>query len=232
MECRDFLSAGEFEVNAPIVSSPLRVVRQIASDGVPWLRERLIGEPPPMPLVPRRSDFDLNPHTERPNERGLMAAAVLLPIVRRTTPTVLFTRRTEHLARHAGQVSFPGGRAQTEDASLVETALRETFEETGIRRQFVSVAGFLDAYETGTGFAILPVIGLLEEGFDVVPSPQEVAEVFEVPLEFLLDPANCTRRTGEWRGETRHFYAFTYEGHYIWGATAAILVNLGERLLS
>ncbi len=218
-------------MSAPVLPAPQRVAERIASDGLATLKERLIAEQPVLPLVPQRSDFDLNPHTERPGERQLMPAAVLLPIVRRQTPTVLFTRRTEHLARHAGQVSFPGGRVHPGDVSLVETALRETHEETGIREHFVSVAGFLETYETGTGFAILPVIGVLGLGFEIVPNPQEVAEVFEVPLAFLLDPANCTQRSGEWRGQPRHFYAFTYERHYIWGATAAILVNLRERLL-
>ena len=114
---------------------------------------------------------------------------MLLPIIRRPDPTVLFTRRTEHLSRHAGQVSFPGGRAHESDRSLVETALRETAEEVGIAPAFVSVAGFLDPYETGTGFAILPVVGILHEGFALVPDANEVAEVFEVPLAFLLDSA-------------------------------------------
>jgi 8-oxo-dGTP pyrophosphatase MutT (NUDIX family) len=194
------------------------------------LRQRLLADPPQMPLVPRRSDYDLNPLAQRPAWRELAPAAVLFPIVRRSEPTVLFTRRTAHLARHAGQVSFPGGRLHEDDPSLVETALRETSEETGIGSSFVSVAGFLDAYETGTGFAILPVVGLLGEGFSLMPDPQEVAEIFEVPLSFLLDAANCERQTGEWWGEKREFYSFRYERHQIWGATAAIVVNLRERL--
>jgi 8-oxo-dGTP pyrophosphatase MutT (NUDIX family) len=153
-----------------------------------------------------------------------------MPIVRRDAPTVLFTRRTEHLARHAGQVSFPGGRVHEADASLVETALRETREETGIGAEYVSVLGFLDSYETGTGFAIVPVVGLLEEGFALAPDPGEVDEVFEVPLAFLLDPVNRRLESRQWRGRTRHYYAFSYGRHYIWGATAAILVGFAERL--
>ena len=116
------------------------------------------------------------------------------------------------------------------DVSLIETALRETHEETGITADFVSVAGFLETYETGTGFAIVPVVGMLEEGFNLVPDPGEVDEVFEVPLSFLLDPANRQRKSAEWQGQRREFYAYTYDGHYIWGATAAILVNFMERL--
>ena len=183
-----------------------------------------------MPLVPQRSDYDLNPRAQRPVSRELAPAAVLIPIIRRAMPTVLFTRRTTHLARHAGQVSFPGGRLNEDDRSLVETALRETREETGIGPGFISVAGFLEAYETGTGFAILPVVGLLTEGYSLVPDGREVAEIFEVPLAFLLDAANCERQTGEWQGASREFYSFHYEGHHIWGATAAIVANLRERL--
>jgi 8-oxo-dGTP pyrophosphatase MutT (NUDIX family) len=127
-------------------------------------------------------------------------------------------------------VSFPGGRVDESDLSLVETALRETQEETGITAGFVTVTGFLDSYETGTGYAILPVVGLLSNGFELLPDPNEVAEVFEVPLEFLLDSANRERRSMEWRGRQREFYAFTYGPHYIWGATAGILVNFVDRL--
>lgn len=143
---------------------------------------------------------------------------------------VLFTQRTAHLARHAGQVSFPGGRLHHDDPSLVETALRETAEETGIEAVYITVVGFLDAYETRTGFVILPVVGLVADTFRLSPNPHEVASVFEVPLAFLLDARNCERHSGPWRGETRTFYAFTWEGHYIWGATAGILVNLREHL--
>lgn len=205
-------------------------MQRIVEEGLEPLRRSLLADPPQLPLVPRRSDYDLNPRAQRPASRELAPAAVLFPIVRRAEPTVLFTRRTAHLARHAGQVSFPGGRQHADDRSLVETALRETREETGIESGFISVAGFLDAYETGTGFAILPVVGLLGEGFSLVPDPQEVAEIFEVPLAFLLVAANCERQTGEWQGARREFYSFHYDRHHIWGATAAIVVNLRERL--
>jgi 8-oxo-dGTP pyrophosphatase MutT (NUDIX family) len=206
------------------------IAQRIAQEGADPLRPLLLAEPPRLPLVPRRGDYDLNPHARPAIEAALMPAAVLLPIVHRREPTVLFTRRTPHLAHHAGQVSFPGGRLHDEDESLVETALRETAEETGILAGFVSVAGFLEPYETGSGFAILPVVGLLEEGFSLLPNPEEVDEIFEVPLSFLLDPANRDRRTGEWHGHTRTYFVFNYGAHVIWGATAAILVNLAERL--
>ncbi len=194
------------------------------------LRARLLSEPPLLPLMPTRGDYDLDPSARPKTKRDLLPAAVLLPIVVRKDPTVLFTERSAQLPSHPGQVSFPGGRADQGDISLVETALRETHEETGIEPAFVTIAGFLDAYETGTGFAILPVVGLLSEGFALMPNAKEVAEIFEVPLAFLLDPANRERKSREWQGRMRSFYAFTYEGHYIWGATAAMLVNFGERL--
>ena len=208
---------------------PHQFAQQIVADGIAALTPRLLPEPPSLPLKPSRSDFDLNPDLRPEGPRTLAPAAVLLPIVQRDQPTVLFTRRTEHLSRHAGQVSFPGGRAQDDDKSLLDTALRETHEEIGVTRDFISVAGFLDPYETGTGYAILPVVGLLKKGFAVVPEVNEVAEIFEVPLAFLLDPANREKRSGEWQGKRRDFYAFEYDGHYIWGATAAILVNFRDR---
>ncbi|HXL99965.1 MAG TPA: CoA pyrophosphatase [Rhizomicrobium sp.] len=195
-----------------------------------FLRARLLEEVPALPLMPRHGDYDLNPEFRPKDSRALTPSAVLLPIVARPAPTVLFTRRTAHLARHAGQVSFPGGRAENSDTSLVVTALRETMEETGIASSFITVTGFLDAFETGTGFAILPVVGLLAEGFALVPNPAEVDEVFEVPLAFLLDPANRKRDSREWQGKRREFYVFEYGAHYIWGATAAILVNFSDRM--
>lgn len=195
-----------------------------------FLRDRLLSDAPELPLMPARGDFDLDPANRPPRPAKLTPAAVLLPLIARDEPAVLFTERSPHLARHAGQVSFPGGRVEDSDISLVQTALRETQEETGIDPSFVTVAGFLDAYETGTGFAILPVVGLLSEGFALMPQPTEVARVFEVPLGFLLDPSNRQKNQTEWMGRMRTFYSFRYNGHYIWGATAAMLVNFGERL--
>jgi 8-oxo-dGTP pyrophosphatase MutT (NUDIX family) len=157
-------------------------------------------------------------------------AAVLLPLIQRNEPVLLFTRRTESLARHSGQVSFPGGRSEPHDLSPAQTALRETFEETGIASSFVSVAGYLDRYLTGTGFDIQPVVGFVADGFALMPDASEVAATFEVPLAFLLDPANRRREARHLGGRERRFYAFTYQGHEIWGATAAIIVNLAEHL--
>jgi 8-oxo-dGTP pyrophosphatase MutT (NUDIX family) len=164
-------------------------------------------------------------------ETGAKAkAAVLLPILCRTEPMLLFTRRTERLARHSGQVSFPGGRCDPADLSPVETALRETMEEIGIESRFIAVAGYLGRYLTGTGFDIQPVVGVLEEGFALAPNPEEVAEIFAVPLAFLRDPANRRRQSRELAGRRRSFYSIRYGAHEIWGATAAIAVDLAERL--
>ena len=193
------------------------------------LRARLLPVAPELPLVPTRSDYDLNPSTRPEGRRVLTPAAVLIPVVAREEPTVLFTKRSEMLPRHAGQVSFPGGGAHASDESLVHTALREMEEETGIGPEFVSVAGFLNPYETVTGYAVLPVVGLLREGFRVAANA-EVDGVFEVPLAFLIDPANLQEQRLAWKGGLRRVYAFQYETHYIWGATAAILVELAERL--
>ena len=210
--------------------TPAEIGHRIVSGGVELLRSRLLTDPPPLPLTPRRSDYDLNPQN-RPKEKvDLKPAAVLLPLIFRHEPHVLLTQRTHHLTRHAGQVAFPGGRADPGDISLVETALRETQEETGIEPAYVTIAGFLDAHETGTGYAILPVVGLLSEGFALSPHAAEVAEIFEVPLSFLLDPDNKKMQQREFQGQMRTFYSFTYEGHYIWGATAAMLLNFGERI--
>src|ERR1700761_5508819 len=172
-------------------------------------------------------DMDLAPQA---SPRPPVAAAVLLPIVLREEPMLLFTRRTATLARHSGQVSFPGGRAEESDMTPVETALRETFEETGIDPGHVTLAGYLDRYLTGTGFDIQPVVGMLAEGFALAPDPREVASVFEVPLAFLLDPANRRRESRQIGGRERRFHAITWQEHEIWGATAAIIVDLVSRL--
>lgn len=174
-------------------------------------------------------DYDLAPELRPTSFQGIKAA-VLLPIVARPKPTLLFTRRTETLARHSGQVSFPGGRSEESDLSPVETALRETREETGIGADLITVAGYLDRYLTGTGFDIQPVVGLVTVGFALAPDPREVASVFEVPLAFLLDPANRRRETRRIGGRERRFHAINYQSHEIWGATAAIIVDLAARL--
>jgi 8-oxo-dGTP pyrophosphatase MutT (NUDIX family) len=177
-----------------------------------------------------RGDHDLNPGTSPPVKTK--PAAVLVPMVDRPEGmTLLFTRRTAHLAHHAGQVSFPGGRVEEDDPDAVTTALRETAEEIGLCSRSVEIMGRLDDYVTGTGFTITPIVGVVSPPFELTLDSFEVAESFEVPLAFLIDPANRQRcvRT-EASGIERYFYAFSYERHYIWGATAGILVNLQEAL--
>lgn len=195
------------------------------------VRARLLAEPPD-----RTAHDDYHLSGEHPPIETVAAAraAVLIPIIARPEssggPMLLFTRRTESLARHSGQVSFPGGRVDPSDLTPVETALRETMEETGIAPGFVTVAGYLDRYLTGTGFDIQPVVGLLSDGFALARNEAEVAEIFEVPLSFLADPANRQRQTREFQGRARSFYSIRYGAHDIWGATAAIVVDLAERL--
>jgi 8-oxo-dGTP pyrophosphatase MutT (NUDIX family) len=166
-----------------------------------------------------------------PNGQTFRDAAVLVPLLDRAEgPTVLLTLRAEHLSSHAGQVSFPGGRVEPQDASAIDAALRETEEEVGLDRAFVTIWGTLDPYLTGTGFSILPVVGHVREGFELTIDQQEVAEAFEVPLEFLMNPANHARHSAHWQGKERTYYAMPYGDYYIWGATAGMLVNLYHRL--
>lgn len=162
---------------------------------------------------------------------GTTAAAVLIPVIAQAQGlTVLFTQRTQHLKSHSGQVSFPGGRAEPGDASAEFTALREAQEEIGLALERVEILGRLPEYHTRTGFRVTPVIGLIQPPLELTPDPREVESVFEVPLSFLLDPANRQRRTRELQGRSVGFYVFEYQGHMIWGATAGMLVNLNKML--
>lgn len=181
---------------------------------------------------PVTSDFDLNPHDrEAAGSRDLRQAAVLVPVIARDEGLcVLFTQRAADLPSHAGQVSFPGGRVQAGDEGPVGAALRETREETGIAPAFVEPLGMLDPYETVTGFAVSPVVGIVHPGFELKPDVREVAHIFEVPFLFLMNPANQETHTRTYQGQTRHYYAMPYDGHYIWGATAGMLINLYRRL--
>jgi len=156
----------------------------------------------------------------------LRPAAVLVPIVKREAGlTVLFTQRTDHLYDHAGQISFPGGRSETHDASPAATALRETFEEIGLPHTHVEVLGSLPEYTTVTGYHVTPVVGLVSPPLEFKLDAFEVAEAFEVPLTFFLDPFNHQRNTLQYQGRTRHYYAMPYGQRYIWGATAGMLMN-------
>ena len=176
-----------------------------------------------------RGDHDLNPDFYRPDE-PLVSAAVLVPIVRRSPLTLLLTKRTDHLHDHAGQIAFPGGRIDPGDHDATAAALRETEEEVGLPRRHVDIIGRLDSYVTRTGFEVTPVVGLVTPPFPVEPDRFEVAEVFEVPLDFVVDPSNREVHSRIYEGKERRFYAYPYSGRYIWGATAGMLVNLSEIL--
>lgn len=164
---------------------------------------------------------------------GLVAAAVLVPIVVRDSGmTMLLTQRTTHLRDHAGQVSFPGGRCEPDDAGPVFTALREAQEEVGVEPAQVEVLGCLPEYLTSTGFSVTPVVGLVSPPLNLRLDDFEVAEVFEPPLEFLLDPANHRRERIEFQGALREYWAMPWKGYFIWGATAGMLVCLRRFLLA
>ncbi|MDX2313130.1 MAG: CoA pyrophosphatase [Gammaproteobacteria bacterium] len=172
-------------------------------------------------------DLDAVPRVQSP----LTPAAVLVPLVVRPDGLqVLLTQRTDHLHDHAGQVSFPGGRRERSDAGSVETALRETREEIGLVEDFIEVVGLLDDYETGTGFRVTPVVSFVSEGFTLALDSFEVADAFEVPLDYLFDPANHQRRSREFNGRRRSYYLFEYQDRVVWGATAGMLMNLYRRV--
>jgi 8-oxo-dGTP pyrophosphatase MutT (NUDIX family) len=160
----------------------------------------------------------------------LAAAAVLVAITDRAAPGVILTQRPQHLRRHAGQIAFPGGRVDPGDADAVAAALREAEEEVALPPAAVTVIGIGDRYHTGTGFDITPVVGVIPPDLPLVPAEGEVASVFEVPLAFLLDPANQVAASAEWQGRRRQFYEIVWGGRRIWGATAGMIVNLSRRL--
>jgi len=187
---------------------------------VAWLRERLAHPPLWEPELP--DDLRLR-------FPDLRRAAVLVPIVRRPAGlTVLLTQRTEHLTNHAGQVSFPGGRAEEDDSSPIETALRETEEEIGLPRRHVEIIGVLPDHVTASAYIVTPVVGLVTPPFDLTAESNEVADIFEVPLMFLMDGMNHQRMSFDLPdgGGRRSFYAMPYERFFIWGATAGMLRNL------
>jgi 8-oxo-dGTP pyrophosphatase MutT (NUDIX family) len=190
--------------------------------------------------IARRLADALVPGRQRPGPPGLsvdpdrppVPAAVLIPIIDHPeVMTVLLTRRTAHLAHHPGQISFPGGRLEPGDrGDAIVCALRETAEETGLDPGRVRIMGRLDDHLTGTGFIVTPVVGLVSPPFQLSPDPFEVAEAFEVPLSFLLDQSNHRFHPPEESGRSRPFWAMTWGEMVIWGATAAILVDLSEVL--
>ncbi|TAH10899.1 MAG: CoA pyrophosphatase [Curvibacter sp.] len=157
-------------------------------------------------------------------------ASVLVPLVMRESLTVLLTHRTSHLSSHSGQVAFPGGKADPEDADAIATALREAQEEVGLSSSHVEVLGTMPTYTTGSAFVVTPVVALVSEQMVIEPNPNEVAQVFEVPLQFLMNPANHRRYCVQWEGNAREWLSMPYHDghmeHFIWGATAGMLRNL------
>ena len=161
---------------------------------------------------------------------GIMPAAVLVAVVDRPDPTVILTLRPETMRKHPGQVSFPGGRIDPGDDGPIAAALREAEEEIGLPRSAVTVIGIADRYRTVTGFEVTPVLGIVPAGLTLSPHPDEVAAVFEAPLHYLLDPVHQNVRSAVWRGRERTYYEILWEDRKIWGATAAMIVNLSRRL--
>ncbi|QTN29723.1 CoA pyrophosphatase [Rhodoferax sp. AJA081-3] len=170
------------------------------------------------------------------SQRAPVHASVLMPLVMRDSGlTVLLTERTTHLSSHSGQVAFPGGKADPEDADAIDTALREAEEEIGLERRFVQVLGTLPIYTTGSAFLVTPVVALVDAAHSVTANPHEVADVFEVPLDFLMDPANHRRHAVDWAGSRREWLSMPYTDataeRFIWGATAGMLRNFYRFLL-
>lgn len=184
------------------------------------LRERFQQPPVWQPEVRKEGRFA---------DRPLLQAAVLVPLVQRQELTVLLTQRTQQLSTHSGQVAFPGGKQDPEDVDATATALREAYEEVGLDAGYVEVLGSLPVYETGSAFVVTPVVALVQPGVALRPNPDEVADVFEVPLRFLLNPANHQRHRLHWQGLEREWFSMPYndagQERYIWGATAGMLRN-------
>ncbi len=168
--------------------------------------------------------------------RPALRAAVLVPIIMREHLTVLLTQRATHLSSHSGQIAFPGGKVDDEDADATATALREAFEEVGLDSAFVQVLGTMPDYVTGSAFIVTPVVALVQPGFTLVPNADEVDDVFEVPLAFLMNPAHHQRQALEWEGVRREWFSMPYQSEskqrFIWGATAGMLRNLYRLLLA
>ena len=178
--------------------------------------------------APRRTPFFAD---DGVGEETLVPAAVLFPIIDHALgPSVLLTQRTEALKHHPGQISFPGGRIDASDRSPEEAALREAMEEVGLNSRHIEIVGFLPEYRTVTGYQVTPVVGFITPPFDLQPGASEVAEVFEVPLSFLLDSHNHQRHSRETPGGRRYFFAMPYGPYFIWGATAGMIVSLARAM--
>jgi 8-oxo-dGTP pyrophosphatase MutT (NUDIX family) len=205
-------------------------------DFVERARARLSPTPPgnlfePISAADAGGDHQLAPELVRLLAgQTLRPAAVLAPVVAREQPTLLFTVRATALPNHAGQIAFPGGKIDDIDPDPLATAVREAEEEIGLARACITPLGYLNPYLSGTGFRIVPVVGLVAPQYRLTLNPHEVTDAFEVPLDFLMEPANHARHSREWKGVQRSYYAMPYGERYIWGATAGIIRQLYERL--
>ena len=176
-------------------------------------------------------DFQLNPVLlELHKNRNLPLATVLIGVVEyEEAPRVILTRRSENLKKHSGQVAFPGGKVDDTDPSPLDAVLREKEEEIGLTSGYIDIAGYLQTFETGSGYLVLPVVGYVRPGFELKINTEEVADVFEVPLNFLMNRENHNIKQDVWNGQLRSYYSMSHEQHHIWGVTAGILRNLSER---
>jgi 8-oxo-dGTP pyrophosphatase MutT (NUDIX family) len=177
-----------------------------------------------------RSDDDMNDRARMiPDGVVTKPAAVLIPIILRHEPMVLLTQRHADLSKHAGQIAFPGGRVDAGE-TILQAAFREAEEEVGLAGQYITPLGYLDGYLTITHYMVTPLVALVDAACSFTAQPQEVDDIFEVPLSFLMDPKNRQTQSREWKGMTRHFYVYPHGERYIWGATAGMIKNLHDRL--
>jgi len=220
-------------LNEPMLKADPR--KRGSADFFNRVRARLNFDVPPALLdpnaIPQSGDAGTNRMLEiLAHEQPIRPAAVLIPIVDHAEPTVLLTQRSPHLADHAGQIAFPGGKIEVNDATPRDTALREAEEEIGLNRRFVEPLGYLGVYGTSFGFRILPTVARVKPGFSLRINHSEVDDAFEVPLSFLMNPQNHQIHSKEFRGMERSYYAMPFAERYIWGATAGILRVLYERI--
>ena len=219
-----------------VTDTPIAPAPAGAQDFFARARVRLTLDVPPglndPSVIPRHGDHDLDPSVVEATAavRPIRPAAVLVGVVERAEPTVLFTQRTAHLTDHAGQISFPGGKIDETDASPAAAASREAEEEIGLKPRFIEAIGYLDIQMTTRGYRIVPTLARVRPGFELHLNRAEVDDAFEVPLAFLMAPENHQRHSRDWNGMTRTFYAMPFGERYIWGATAGILRNLYERI--